>query len=311
MALGLLATRSPHAPADHLPGRLRGSIQSSNSMDCSNEPHSCHHEQMDVFGETLKGLRKRHGLRQADLVARLDGVIARSTLANIEAGRENPSPRLWEAICRLSPEWVAELEPHYRNRYQLTSPRFEVSGPFEVEQAHYVYNFREHEAPEEIIQVRRLRALEAADGYGLRLSHHSDRLALDTEALLGGWIQQHETLTGAGESLHLTRFHFDHQLQRGDVHTFATRSWASDHEPARVVTMTFTRACREAVITLNFYSERRRPSQVWQFGPLADPQLEPEDGVGQQPLPAQAPGSWTMRVAEPRLGHIYGVGWAW
>lgn len=50
-------------------------------------------------------------MRQQDLVDALDRVIARSTLANVEVGRENPSARLWAAINDKLPEWVPQLEP--------------------------------------------------------------------------------------------------------------------------------------------------------------------------------------------------------
>lgn len=53
---------------------------------------------MEDFGAALRGLRKKRGLRQADLAAALDHQFARSTLANVEAGREAPSRRVWEAF---------------------------------------------------------------------------------------------------------------------------------------------------------------------------------------------------------------------
>lgn len=268
---------------------------------------------MDSFGEALKTLRREDGLRQVDLVDALDGVIARSTLANVEVGRENPSVRLWEAICKHRPQWIATLEPLYRGRGIAPVPTpFEISGPYELLEAVYIYNFREHPSPEEIIQLRRVRALaDGADGYGLKLINQSPGFDLDTEAMFGGWIEQHERVLGPQQHLHLTRFHFDRTLAHGEVHQFATRAWVSDNDPANVMSVRFTRPTRLVQLRLNFHSPRRRPSRAWTFGPVADPLLEPESGDGLPTLDADAPGIYTLRIESPLMGHIYGVGWDW
>ncbi|GEM_PF-3482000 len=268
---------------------------------------------VESFGEVLKQLRREDGMRQLDLVDALNGVIARSTLANVEVGRENPSIRLWEAICSNLPHWVSRLEPLYRAKGVAVTPTpFEVSGPFELLEATYVYTFREHRAPEEIVQLRRVRALtDGADGYGLKLMNNSVGFDLDSEALFGGWIEQHERILGPNEHLHLTRFHFDRQLSRGEVHQFATRSWVADDDPGQVVTVRFTRPTMMTQLRLNFLSPNRVPQQVYRFGPLPDPNAEPESAEGQDPLPAVAPGIYSLRIDSPVLGHLYGVGWEW
>lgn len=251
-------------------------------------------------------------MRQQDLVDALDRVIARSTLANVEVGRENPSARLWAAINDKLPEWVPQLEPWYRRDGRHGGlPPFEISGPFEILDATYAYTFREHRAPEEILLVRRVRATaEGADGYGLKLSNNSGTFDLDTEALWGGWIEQHSRQLDTGHSAHLTRFHFDRRLRRGEVHEFCTRSWVSHDEPGDVVTVKFTRPTQHVTISLNFLGPR--PRQVFTFGPLPDDEPEPSGPTHPDQVVQPRPnGSCVMSLEQPKLGCYYGIMWKW
>ncbi|MGO4957689.1 hypothetical protein ACTQ49_10545 [Luteococcus sp. Sow4_B9] len=250
-------------------------------------------------------------MRQKDLVDALDHVIARSTLANVEVGREKPSNRLWSAIATHLPDWVEPLRPWYDAAHKLNQdPPFELSGPYEILNATYAYTFRDHRAPEEIVQVRRIRALtDGNDGYGLQLSNNSGSFDLDTESLWGGWIERHSRRVEDGENMHLTRFHFDRTLRRGQVHEFATRAWVSHDEPASTVTVMFTRPTGQVSVTLNFLGPR--PTQVWSFGPLLDGQDEPPPGPPERMLTATPNGSYAIRLDGPQLARRYGIAWQW
>ena len=250
-------------------------------------------------------------MRQADLVDALDHVIARSTLANVEVGRENPSPRLWQAICTHLPDWVETLEPVYEpTRTVQRELPFELAGPFEIIQATYAYTFRAHRAPEEILQVRRVRATtDGADGYGLKLTNNSGRFDLDTESLWGGWVASHRRDLTHDSSQHLVRFHFDQTLKRGQVHEFATRSWVSHDEPADRVSLGFTRPTGEVTLALNFTGPR--PQQVRRFGPLDDIEQSPDEPLGGDEVTPMPNGSCQLHVKRPILGKIYGLAWAW
>lgn len=249
-------------------------------------------------------------MRQKDLVEALDHVIARSTLANVEVGREKPSARLWQAIVVHLPDWVEPLQPWFESVHRLDKePPFELSGPYEILQATYSYTFRDHRAPEEIIQVRRVRALaDGNDGYGLQLSNNSGSFDLDTESLWGGWVERHSRRFADGENLHLTRFHFDRSLRRGQVHEFATRSWVSHDDPASAVTVQFTRPTSQVLLTLNFLGPR--PSRVWTYGPLADDVDLPDFSV-EKSLAGSTAGTYSMRLSNPVLGQRHGMAWQW
>lgn len=287
-------------------------IRSVARADAPSGPPTCHDEPVEGFGEALRRQRQAHGLRQKDLVEALDHVIARSTLANVEVGREKPSARLWAAICQYLPDWVEPLQPWFDAAHHVQGgPPFELSGPFEILEATYVYTFREHRAPEEIIQVRRVRALaDGADGYGLQLRTDSGHLGLETEALWGGWIEGHSRVVHEGRNRHLTRFHFDRALRRGQVHEFATRAWVDHDEQTNRIAVQFTRLTEQVVLTLNFLGPR--PAAVWTFGPhehLADHDrttVDPDRLVSASPN-----GSYVALVERPPLGAVQGITWSW
>jgi transcriptional regulator with XRE-family HTH domain len=117
------------------------------------------------FGDALRRVRAAHGLRQRDLVHELDGQFARSTLANVESGREPPSPRLMALLLERFPQHGDELGPLYEASRVALSARLlsrepsltadhsdtasmRLGGPFVIEQYNLVYVFRESRSPE-------------------------------------------------------------------------------------------------------------------------------------------------------------------
>lgn len=265
---------------------------------------------MESFGEALRTLRKDAGMRQVDLVEALDRVIARSTLANVEVGRERPSARLWSRIRTTFPEWTETLEPLIPP-HSPADEVFELSGPFHTIEANYAYTFRDHPSPEEIVQVRRVRATsDGAAEYGLKITSERTDFGLDSEPLFGGWIRRHEHHIDEQRSLYLTRFHFDRPLKTGEEHEFALRSWVAQGDPGRSALVTFTLPTERARITLNFLGGRL-PRAVWHFGPLADPMLVPSDGRGCPEVKAMDPGIYSLHLLHPKPSQCYGMGWAW
>lgn len=118
--------------------------------------------------------------------------------------------------------------------------------------------------------MRRVRALaDGADGYGLQLRTDSGHLGLETEALWGGWIEGHSRVVHEGSNRHLTRFHFDRALRRGQVHEFATRAWVDHDEQTNRIAVQFTRPTEQVVLTLNFLGPARPrcgpsgPTSTW------------------------------------------------
>ncbi|MEL4504689.1 helix-turn-helix transcriptional regulator [Luteococcus sp. H138] len=265
---------------------------------------------METFGEALKRRRKESGMRQVDVVDALDHVIARSTLANVEAGRERPSARFWASLQECLPDWAEALAPCHPDR-ALAHPMAPDKSSFDVVESTCSYTFREHSSPEEILLTRRVRAIvDGVDGYDLQITSDRSAFGLESEPVFGGWIERSERRLGAENSVYLTRFHFDRTLRAGDEHEFALRSWVSGADPGCSAQITFTSPTRHARLTLNFWGSRR-PTAVWRFGPLPDPPLIPPDGNGCERIEPIAPGTYSWRLSSPELMRTYGMGWAW
>lgn len=291
---------------------------------------------MTEFGETLRELRKRHGWRQQDLVDALSGQIARSTIANIETGREPPTARLWELIQLLGAEWATTLEgaylggrsevvskqssgitgvqsPRRAQHEHDTSRAWSLGGPYIIEMLQLIYVFRHSRSPEEIIETRRVRATaNGADGYGLKLSNtETEGFRVDEEVLWGGAVVERQHSDGGGRTVYHRRIDFGRRLRRGQVHEFAVRSWIErDPEPCTDVQATFSIPCKSLAIHLNFLGPDQ-PEACWQNGPTIDDIHIPRESTLGHPLGIERgrPVSVTFSPIEP--GTSYGISWRW
>ncbi|GAB2979049.1 hypothetical protein GCM10027076_15890 [Nocardioides montaniterrae] len=274
-----------------------------------------------AFGSRLRELRGEAGLRQVDLAEALG--IGRSTLANVERGHETPSERLWDALLLAHPAWIEHLRSAYEQaRADLAARNAETAadgewatphsgGPFEIESVAYTYVFEESRSPVEIIEVRKVKALEGGASYfGLQTGHtSSEGFRVDQEALWGGRLTTSK-LEEAGHTLYWRRFEFDRPLRIGQRHEFAIRSWVErDPEPGTYVTFRVTIPTKEVRINLAFHGPHRAAT-AWRFGPL-------EEYVD---LPASDPACQRVRVAShgcsarflrPELDKDYALGWDW
>lgn len=286
---------------------------------------------MEDFGSALRQLRLEADLRQQDLVDVLERPIARSTLTNVEVGREPPTPRLWAAIEQHLPAWLPQLTPLYeaaRREVQRSRSLGEpsdtatsdesVGGPYFLESVAYTYVFRHSKAPEEIIGVRRVRALKAGvHWFGLRLTHtRSPQFALEQEALWGGQLDEHRVEQVDGSTAWLRRFTFDRRLQKGQVHEFAVRSWVdADPAPGHAVCFQLTIPAREVTLNLLFNGPHT-PRQVWLYAEPDDvgrpaeevPPADPDDPAWLFPV---SEGRYSRRWRSPDLHVEHGVSWAW
>lgn len=286
---------------------------------------------MDEFGRRLKRLRTERGWRQQDLVDALGGELARSTLANIESARERPTPHLIELIKAHVPEWAPELEePYAVARTARTSrprpvaatrlstsqqlERFQSGGPFRIESLQFVYTFRHARSPEEIVEIRRVRATRSGvDGYGLSFvaTDHTS-FEVDEEALYGGELAVTHTRTTDHHVHYYRRFEFGRKLRRGEVHEFGLRAWVGRDEGAGDdISFSVTLPTERAAIHANFLGPER-PRSVWQYGPLAAPDLAPKSiDDGGRPLPMSQAGNVSAYFAKPVPGGHNGIGWSW
>ncbi|PFG15630.1 helix-turn-helix protein [Propionicimonas paludicola] len=273
---------------------------------------------MSEFGQQLRALRLGQGFRQADLADKLHGAVARSTLASVESGRTSPSPRLWAALENELPEWAACLEPAYASTQSYVaeppadSPFAELAGPFVLVDARYVYVFREHRAPEEIIEVLRVRAMrDGADAYVLHLDGVSAS-GPEVEILWGGRITDAAPSHGDRKTSALHRIAFDHRLKKGELYSFAVRSWVAHVDtPPNCVGLCHTIPVSRASLQLNFFGPT--PAKLWRFGPVVDGTLaeDPASAWAQHgPLEVQS-GCVSACFENPRLNTEYGIAWQW
>jgi len=286
---------------------------------------------MSEFGAALARCRRARGWTQRDLVGQLAGQFSRSSVAGVESGREQPSPRMWSALAQVLPEAVEELRPLYEAARQALleramAPRSrrveadvaapaltEICGPFAMEKLTLAYIFRESRAPEEIIESRRVRALRAgADNFVLKITHTgSVDFRVAPEVLWGGHIADEYERTAEGRSVHVSRVVFDHPLRRGEAHEFALRHWVErDPEPATEVMGEMAIPTQAAAIYLHFLGPVK-PVQAWRYGPFADELLAPGEPTERNVIPISAIGDATATFITPPVGACFGIAWTW
>lgn len=273
------------------------------------------------FGEALRDLRRDAGLTQEKLVEHVGRAFARSTVANIETGRERPSERFFQIIGEHFPEWQDRLRAPYERCRQLPETvgrpapgrgRRELGGPYVIEHLHLVYVFRHSRAPEEIIATRRVRALESGcDGFGLKFQAESSEFVTEDEVLWGGRLQSSARYQNDGRTTYLQRVDFGKILQRGETHDFAVRRWVErDPDPDREALFCLSLPAVEVSMHIKFHGPER-PRRISRVGPLADHCLvrEPESSRAAVPV---APGAEVSEYfSAPELGSLYGVTWDW
>ena len=273
------------------------------------------------FGDQLRELRRSHGLTQQGLAQEMGQSIARSTLANVEVGREAPSPRLWSLLLARFPDEAPALTGAYetarsevggtrRQRAANDDEPVTLGGPFALERLTLAYTFRESRSPEEVIEVRRLRALaRGARHFGLRYeSTRAGEFETTSEVLWGGRVTT--VPDPDAPSSVLRRVTFDRPLRRGERHEFGMRTWIErDPEPAREVTFCFTVPAQQVVVQLNFLG-RVHPRSVSRAGPAdSDDEIVRAAHEG-APVPLLGR-SASATFQQPELKRLYGVAWDW
>ena len=247
------------------------------------------------FGQALRAARRAADLTQADLVRHLDRAFARSTLANIETGRERPSQRLLTVLVDHFPEWEGLLTPAFeRSRRQPATTdrrratrcsrsrrrvRNVLGGPYQLEHLQIAYVFRHSHAPEEIIETRRIRATSTGgDGFGMRLKAQSEGFESEDEILWGGRLDMSSRHVEDGHAIYLQRVDFGKTLRRGEVHEFAVRHWVErDPVPDPEALFSLTLPADEVSLHMRFLGPSR-PRRIFRVGPLADHCLVREQG---------------------------------
>lgn len=279
------------------------------------------------FGDVLRGLRRAEGLTQEDLVERVGRQFARSTLANIETGRERPSERILALLVDVFAEREDVLVRAFeRTRSPRTSGaasgsprgavaarhRYALGGPYQLEQLQIVYVFQHSRAPEEILESRRVRAVESgADGFGLRFRAQSDGLEIEDEVLWGGRMESSARYDDDGHTTYLQRVDFGRTLRRGQVHDFAVRRWvAREPHPDTEALFCLSLPADEVSLHLKFHGPGR-PRHIRRVGPLADHCLVRDRGALETATAVDPRVDVSEYFVKPEVGALYGVIWDW
>lgn len=280
---------------------------------------------MSGFGGALREFRRAQGLTQQGLADALDGVLARSTIANVEAGRELPSSRLWNELIRAFPEAEAVLGSSFLHARSATAIKrgpaegglfgtATLGGPFTIERLEIAYVFRESRTPEEIVEIRTVKALtDGADSYVLKIKAQASRaFSATSEVLWGGHITDSERTDPDGQVIYLRRLQFDRRLRKGERHTFAIRSWVErDPEPDTSVSVLLTIPADVVAIHVAFLGPR--PETMWRYDRVTDEALAPRsaEDMFAEPAALGRDGHCSAVFRRPPLGIEFGVGWNW
>ncbi|MEP9384612.1 hypothetical protein [Nocardioides sp. KR10-350] len=187
-----------------------------------------------------------------------------------------------------------------------------LGGPFSLERVAYVYLFEESRSPNEIIEIRRVRALrDGASTFGLSLRNtESDDFGLDQQVLWGGSLTTTKGATADGGATHWRRIDFGRTLRAGQSHEFALRTWIEvDPEPQTEVCFGVTVPAREVSIHLGFHGSPQ-PSEAWRYGPLPDESAIPKTPSGGRRVKIIG-NSVSATFRNPVSGPIYGLAWRW
>ncbi|MCJ1709205.1 helix-turn-helix domain-containing protein [Microbacterium sp. VKM Ac-2923] len=253
-------------------------------------------EQRRVDSGLLRALRTRAGLRQSDVAFILG--VSRSTVANMEAGRQAVSPQQAQALSRALPEWAAsaihaggDLSPDIEN------------ASIAVEDLTITYVFEASRSPSEIIQVRRVRARrEGVSQYSLGLTRSDAKtFSTETKMLWGGVL---DVVENPASNQRVDIVDFGRGLRRGEVHEFAMRSWVEhDAEPDTEIWLAVTIPTRRAAIHLAFHGAigARR---AWSF--VAH---DPESPC--VALPIGPDSAVTLLIDQPIPYQTYALAWEW
>lgn len=282
---------------------------------------------MSIFGDQLRLVRERRGLRQSDLVALLHDAFARSTIANVESGREPPSPRLWTALLEALPDEAAGLQESYLaarrhvggSRLGPHSPAHATepaaSGAFVVESRDIALVFREARVPEEIVEIYHLLARQdgASSFVSKMWATQHEGFRLSAEVLWGGHIIEEEHVDRDGHTFVLREVEFGRVLERGDRHAFALRSWVERAPSPPETGLDVSPKHPTLVVGVHLAFLDRQPASVWTYGPVADESLSPTsaDAPGARPAATFGAGHYTAVFDSPQVGESYGVDWSW
>lgn len=287
------------------------------------EPHDSDMADARSFGDVLRDIRAAHNLTQHGLVERVHGGFARSTLANIEAGREAPSERVRDLLGGLFPEWAPAIFDAYQHSRELASAtpksprvaamrepiRYAIGGPFVVENLQFVYTFRHSRTPEEIIETRRVRATAPSDSFGLKFHADSPHFEAEHEVLWGGRMARSERHEFDGHTTYLQRVDFGRTIARGQRHDFAIRHWVGrDPDPDTRALFTSPLAAKEVSIHLKFLGPTR-PKRLRRVGPFADLCEITAQAIKGPEINTAIEISTYFEKPEP--GAYYGVIWEW
>lgn len=287
---------------------------------------------MSEFGEAFREVRTRRGLSQADFAAALGNEVSRSTVAGIENGHQAPSPGVWAALSRHLPDEAEQLQLRYgraraaqeqaeterRRRAQRQprppTPTPEAPADYVFERYDVIYIFGASRSPEEVIELRRLRALsKGAHDFGLQFSRPIKGFGVETQVLFGGEIVAFDVQELRRNTLIMNLVEFGRTLRKGQCHSFGVR-YIVERNPEleaeeNIAVATMDYRMEEVGVHANFWGSQQ-PRLCWAYEGQADEEMvgTPEDGV---PLTLNRHHMASAEFRRPVTGTHFGIAWRW
>jgi hypothetical protein len=187
-----------------------------------------------------------------------------------------------------------------------------LGGPFVIERYDIVYVFRESRSPEEIIELRQVRALQKASGYGLKFTATEDPdFEQEPEALWGGCLTHEERYVDPDQTVYLRRLDFGRQLRRGEVHRFGLRYWVErTSQLSTHINIVMTRQTEVVGLHVNFWGSTK-PATCWRYGPLPEESMAPGTPTSENSVAPNLNHCVSTDFNEPELGTHFGIAWRW
>lgn len=254
----------------------------------------------DHVGQLLRELRTQDGLSQREVAALLG--ISRSSVANLEAGRQGLSTGASERLRHRLPRWAEAVASG-----RISNAPTATNESLVIDSLTITYVFQESRSPSEIIQVRRIRAIRAGvSQYILGLRRTDEQaLSIETHVLWGGFLGE-----VAVETTEMTTINFGKSLMRGETHEFALRSWVQrDADPDDEIWLEVTRPTRHASVHLAFEG-RRSISAAWTYE-LQSASHSPPVPEQFQPIELGPEGQASVYLHSPMPGRQYVLAWRW
>jgi hypothetical protein len=243
-------------------------------------------------------------------------LIAAKEEVPAEGNLSTPSPATKPVVAEaLHPTHIdPPVQPNVFQKHDDgdETDRFQLGGPYVIERYDIIYVFREGRAPQEIIELRRVRAMERASTFGLKFAESEDsQFEMVPEVLFGGHLTRMQRHQPGNQAVYLSRLNFGRHLRKGDVHQFGLRYWVEKNpDPSTHIIIMLTRRAEELGLHLNFWGSEK-PVEFWRHGPFAEEAMTPGGPTVENRLAVNPQNGVSAEFVDPEIGTHFGIAWRW